>query len=78
MECGGNGGGHHHSCHGNDADGLVVVKQSVVFFYFYSLQGRILFLNPFLNGLRLLGGLSSINVMINSLYIMRIFFISEP
>lgn len=32
VECGGDGGGHRHSCHGNDADGLVVVKQNVVFF----------------------------------------------
>lgn len=26
VECGGDRGGHSHSCHGNDADDLVVVK----------------------------------------------------
>lgn len=84
MGCGSDGDGHSHGghgCHVNDADGLVVVKQNVAFFFFfhfYSLQGRILFLNTPLNGLRLLEELSSVNVIINLLYIMKNFFISGP
>lgn len=39
MGCGSEGDGHSHGghgCHVNDADGLVVVKQNVAFFFFFT------------------------------------------